>query len=131
MRLFEFRDLADTQAFVIAPESERATVIFQLYLLAHGGDPDSLMWRAHSPARSQTPGYRRGRETRTAASPLPSVATTIRLLISTKGHPQGRRKSPADLLIEMRDTDEPRRKRAANLGLLFRLQILNRQEVYL
>ena len=45
MRLFEFRDLADTQAFVIAPESERATVIFQLYLLAHGGDPDSLMWR--------------------------------------------------------------------------------------
>lgn len=45
MRLFEFRDLAETAAFVLAAECERATAIFQLYLLAHGGDPDSLMWR--------------------------------------------------------------------------------------
>ena len=45
MRLFQFRDLTEIEAFVIAAECERATEIFQLYLRARGGDPDALMWR--------------------------------------------------------------------------------------
>jgi len=48
MRVFEFRDVgpSDTiEALVIAATEEAATAIFQMYLRAHGGDPDALLWR--------------------------------------------------------------------------------------
>ena len=45
MRLFEFRDPTPIEAFVLALDCDRATEIFQMHLTAHGGDPDTLMWR--------------------------------------------------------------------------------------
>jgi hypothetical protein len=48
MRVFEFRDVGPSdaiEALVIATNEEAATAIFQKYLRAHGGDPDTLLWR--------------------------------------------------------------------------------------
>ena len=45
MRLFEFRDPTPIEAFVLAWEYDHAAEIFQLHLKAHGGDPDTLLWR--------------------------------------------------------------------------------------
>ena len=45
IRLFQFRDLAEIEAFVLAKDCDRATELFQAHLLAHGGDPDALLWR--------------------------------------------------------------------------------------
>jgi D-aminopeptidase len=48
MRVFEFRDVGPNEAIealVIALDQEAATAIFQMYLRAHDGDPDSLLWR--------------------------------------------------------------------------------------
>jgi hypothetical protein len=33
------------EAFVLAPDQERAAGLFELYVRAHGGDPDTLLWR--------------------------------------------------------------------------------------
>ncbi len=45
MRLFEFRDLASMEAYVIAVDHDDATELFEEHLLQHGRDPDTLMWR--------------------------------------------------------------------------------------
>lgn len=45
MKIFEFRDPTPLEALVIAPDEETATAIFQMYLRAHDGDPDTLLWR--------------------------------------------------------------------------------------
>lgn len=45
MGIFEFRDLAERHAFVLAADAERGTVIFKHYLTANGGDPDTIMWK--------------------------------------------------------------------------------------
>lgn len=48
MRVFEFRDVSPSdaiEALVVAANEEAATAIFQMYLRAHGGDPDTLLWR--------------------------------------------------------------------------------------
>lgn len=45
MGIFEFRDLAEREAFVLAADADRGTAIFMHYLQANGGDPDNLMWR--------------------------------------------------------------------------------------
>src|SRR5690349_7834873 len=47
MRIFEFRSLGPTpvEAFVLAVDQDDATELFEEYALAHGGDPDSLLWR--------------------------------------------------------------------------------------
>jgi len=45
MRIFEFRDLTPIEAYVLARDYEAAKEIFQLHLKAHGGDPDTLLWR--------------------------------------------------------------------------------------
>lgn len=45
MGIFEFRDLAEREAFVLAADADRGTAMFKLYLQANGGDPDTVMWR--------------------------------------------------------------------------------------
>lgn len=45
MLIFEFRDTTPIEALVIAEDQEAATGIFQRYLRAHDGDPDTLLWR--------------------------------------------------------------------------------------
>ena len=45
MRIFEFRDPTPIEALVIASDEEAASAIFQMYLRAHGGDPDTLLFR--------------------------------------------------------------------------------------
>ena len=46
MVIFEFRDPTPIEAFVLASEYERAAKMFRLHLRAHGGDPDTLLYRA-------------------------------------------------------------------------------------
>ncbi len=48
MLVFEFRDMTPIEAFVLAQDDERAAEMFQSHLQAHGGDPDTLMWRERS-----------------------------------------------------------------------------------
>jgi hypothetical protein len=45
MRIFEFRNPTPIQAFGLAPDQDDASELFQEYVLARGGDPDSLLWR--------------------------------------------------------------------------------------
>ena len=45
MDVFEFCDFTEIEAFVLAPEIERAKEIFKLHLLTHGGNPDDYLWR--------------------------------------------------------------------------------------
>lgn len=42
------RDPTPIEAFVLARDSERAAELFKLHLIAHGGDPDTLLWREWS-----------------------------------------------------------------------------------
>ena len=44
-RVFEFRNLTPIEAFVLAADSDRATQLFELHLIAHGGRSDTLRWR--------------------------------------------------------------------------------------
>lgn len=43
--MFEFRDFGEIEAFVLAADQDDATELFEEHVLAHGGDPDSLLWR--------------------------------------------------------------------------------------
>jgi hypothetical protein len=43
--IFEFRDPTPIEAFVLASDYDRASEMFRLHLLAHGGDPDTLLYR--------------------------------------------------------------------------------------
>lgn len=45
MQIFEFRDPTPLEALVIASDEEAASEIFQMYLRAHGGNPDTLLFR--------------------------------------------------------------------------------------
>jgi hypothetical protein len=45
MRIYQYRDMTDIEAFVLASEQERAAELFERHLRAHGGDPDALMFR--------------------------------------------------------------------------------------
>lgn len=45
MGIFEFRDLAQREAFVLAADADRGSAIFKHHLEANGADPDSIMWR--------------------------------------------------------------------------------------
>lgn len=45
MRIFEMRDMTPVEAFVLAPDYDRAFALFEQHLRAHGGDPDALLWR--------------------------------------------------------------------------------------
>lgn len=45
IRVFEMRDPTPIEAFVLATDSERAAELFGMHLQAHGGDPDTLLWR--------------------------------------------------------------------------------------
>lgn len=45
MVIFEFRDPTPIEAFVLASDYERAAEMFRLHLRAHGGDPDTLLYR--------------------------------------------------------------------------------------
>lgn len=45
MYIFQFRDLSEREAFVLAADAGRGTAIFKCHLAANGGDPDSIMWR--------------------------------------------------------------------------------------
>lgn len=45
IRLFEFRDFTPIEAFVLATDEHGATERFKEYVIANGGDPDSLLWR--------------------------------------------------------------------------------------
>jgi hypothetical protein len=45
MRIFQMRDLGDIEAFVLAADYDRASAIFEGHLLAHGGDPDAVLYR--------------------------------------------------------------------------------------
>ena len=45
MRLFEFRDPTPIEAFVLAVDYMRARQMFRHHLRAHGGDPDTVLWR--------------------------------------------------------------------------------------
>jgi hypothetical protein len=45
MRIFQMRDLGEIEAFVLAVDYDRASAIFEGHLLAHGGDPDAVLYR--------------------------------------------------------------------------------------
>jgi len=45
MLIFQMRDPTPIEAFVLAPDYDRASALFQEHLRAHGGDPDTLLWR--------------------------------------------------------------------------------------
>ena len=45
MRVYEMRDPTPIEAFVLAPDYDRAFEIFGGYLKTHGGDPDTLLYR--------------------------------------------------------------------------------------
>jgi hypothetical protein len=45
MEVFEFCDMGDLEAFVLASDVERAKEIFQRYLLARGVDADDFLYR--------------------------------------------------------------------------------------
>jgi len=56
MRIFEFRDPTPIEAFVLAADCDRATELFEAHLKAHGGDPDTLLFRERSLADLVQPG---------------------------------------------------------------------------
>jgi hypothetical protein len=43
--IYQMRDLTPIEAFVLAPDYDRASGVFGQHLLAHGGDPDALLYR--------------------------------------------------------------------------------------
>jgi hypothetical protein len=44
--VFQMREpSAPLEAFVLASDQERAAALFELYVRAHDGDPDTLLWR--------------------------------------------------------------------------------------
>lgn len=45
IRIFQFRDPTPLEALVLASDQDDATKLFEEYVLAHGGDPDTLLWR--------------------------------------------------------------------------------------
>ena len=45
LMVFQMRDLTPIEALVLAVDYERASELFGQHLLAHGGDPDALMFR--------------------------------------------------------------------------------------
>ena len=45
IRIFEMRDLTPIEAFVLASDYDRASELFEQHLVAHGGDPDALLYR--------------------------------------------------------------------------------------
>jgi hypothetical protein len=45
MRIFQMRDPTPIEAFVLAADYGRARELFQRHLHAHGGDPDTLLYR--------------------------------------------------------------------------------------
>jgi hypothetical protein len=45
MRIFQMRDLGEIEAFVLAVDYGRASAIFEAHLIAHGGDPDAVLYR--------------------------------------------------------------------------------------
>jgi hypothetical protein len=47
--VFQMRDLTPIEALVLAVDYDRASELFGEHLLAHGGDPDALMYRALDP----------------------------------------------------------------------------------
>jgi hypothetical protein len=47
-RIFEMRDPTPIEAFVLAADYDRASELFGLHLQAHGGDPETLLYREWS-----------------------------------------------------------------------------------
>lgn len=45
MRIYQMRDLTPIEALVLAGNYDRAAAIFEQHLLAHGGDPDAVLYR--------------------------------------------------------------------------------------
>lgn len=45
IRIFQMRDMAEIEAFVLASDYERASALFEQHVRAHGGDPDAVMYR--------------------------------------------------------------------------------------
>lgn len=45
MHIFQFRDPTPIEALVIATDQDAATAIFENYVRACDGDPDTLLWR--------------------------------------------------------------------------------------
>jgi hypothetical protein len=45
MRIFQMRDLGEIETFVLAVDYGRASAIFEAHLIAHGGDPDAVLYR--------------------------------------------------------------------------------------
>jgi hypothetical protein len=45
LMVFQMRDLTPIEALVLAVDYDRASALFGQHLLAHGGDPDALMYR--------------------------------------------------------------------------------------
>lgn len=45
MLIVQMRDPTPIEAFVLAADHERASELFEQHLLAHGGDPDTLLYR--------------------------------------------------------------------------------------
>lgn len=48
MLVFQMRDPTPIEAYVLAADYDRAFEIFEMHLTAHGGDPDTLLWREWS-----------------------------------------------------------------------------------
>ena len=46
MVIFEFTDTTPIEAFVLAKDYDQAASLFEMHLTAHGGDPDTLLYRA-------------------------------------------------------------------------------------
>ena len=44
-RIFQMRDLTPIEAFVLAPDYDRASDLFEQHLRANGGDPDAVLYR--------------------------------------------------------------------------------------
>jgi hypothetical protein len=45
MLVFQMRDPTPIEAYVLAEDYDRAFELFEMHLTAHGGDPDTLLWR--------------------------------------------------------------------------------------
>jgi hypothetical protein len=55
LRIFQMRDLTPIEAIVLAPDYDRASELFGQHLLAHGGDPDALLYREVRPEHLDEP----------------------------------------------------------------------------
>ena len=45
LRIFQFRDPTPIEAYVLAPDADDATELFEEYVLRRSGDPDTLLFR--------------------------------------------------------------------------------------